>query len=194
MSVLELAQQDQLWTLDGLLWSLEEGQRLAYMASRVPRHLAIIEIGSHKGKSTCFLAAGSRAGNGARVYAVDLWDLADFIKPSVLEDFRAQVNGAGLEHLITPVRGDSLEVAARWKHRAGLLFIDGCHEYEAVRADYRAWGHLVEPGGYVAFHDYHEQFPGVVRVVDEIVRPSEMWGGFCLHGESLVSLMRDQPR
>ncbi len=190
MSLLVLAQQDELWALQGLLWSVEEGQRLAHMAKMVPRHQAIIEVGSHKGKSTCFLAAGSSAGQGARVYAIDLWDLASFNDPSVFDDFRAQVRTAGLEHLITPVRGDSCDLAATWSDKCGLLFIDGCHDYEAVKADYEAWAPLVEPGGFLAFHDYHPQFPGVERVVDEIVRKAPIWSSFRVHGDSLASMIR----
>lgn len=34
-----------------------------------------------------------------------------------------------------------------------VLFIDGDHSYEGVKADFELWHHLVRPGGLVIFHD-----------------------------------------
>jgi predicted O-linked N-acetylglucosamine transferase (SPINDLY family) len=34
-----------------------------------------------------------------------------------------------------------------------LLFIDGDHTYEGVKADYEIYSDIVKPGGYIAFHD-----------------------------------------
>jgi len=34
-----------------------------------------------------------------------------------------------------------------------LLFIDGDHTYEGVKSDYEMYNHLVNSGGYIAFHD-----------------------------------------
>lgn len=53
-----------------------------------------------------------------------------------------------------------------------VLFIDGDHTYEGVKADFDLWSPLVNPGGVVAFHDTvptewaHE--PGVVQFVNEL--------------------------
>ncbi len=38
-------------------------------------------------------------------------------------------------------------------HGIDLLFIDGDHDYEAVRQDVMMYGSLVGPGGVLAFHD-----------------------------------------
>jgi cephalosporin hydroxylase len=37
-----------------------------------------------------------------------------------------------------------------------VLFIDGDHSYEGVRADYERYKHLVRAGGFIAFHDICE--------------------------------------
>jgi len=37
-----------------------------------------------------------------------------------------------------------------------LLFVDGDHAYESVRADFELYGSLVRPGGLIAFHDIVE--------------------------------------
>lgn len=53
-----------------------------------------------------------------------------------------------------------------------VLFIDGDHSYDGVKADFELWSPLVRPGGVVAFHDTvptewaHE--PGVVQLVNEL--------------------------
>lgn len=190
MGLLTVPGHDLLWSLDGLLWCQDEGRRLAYLASRVPRSLAIVEIGSLRGKSTCFLAAGTREGLGAPVYAVDLWDLEPLHPPGIWEEFRGQIQEAGLDGCITPIKGESSQVASDWNAPIGLLFIDGDHDSESVRTDLGAWGPLLVQGGVIAVHDYHPQFPGVMDAVDELIRSSPEWTEIRRHGESLVSAVR----
>lgn len=48
-----------------------------------------------------------------------------------------------------------------------LVFIDGDHSYEGVKADIEAWLPKVRRGGILAGHDYYTRWPGVVRAVDE---------------------------
>lgn len=55
-----------------------------------------------------------------------------------------------------------------------LLFIDGAHDYAAVKSDIQRWTPLIISGGTVAFHDYgnHDVLPftaGVQRAVDELM-------------------------
>ena len=55
-----------------------------------------------------------------------------------------------------------------------LLFVDGAHDYEAVKSDIVGWTPAVVPGGIVAFHDYgnHDLIPwtaGVKQAVDEMM-------------------------
>lgn len=50
-----------------------------------------------------------------------------------------------------------------------MVFLDGDHEPEAVRADIVAWTPKLAPGGILAGHDYgHYAWPGVKAVVDEL--------------------------
>lgn len=62
-----------------------------------------------------------------------------------------------------------------------MLFIDGDHSYDGVRADWLTWSPLVRPGGTVAFHDtwpnHDRTEPGVTRWVDELRHhlPSIEW-------------------
>eukprot|EP00933_Yihiella_yeosuensis_P070522 TRINITY_DN7863_c3_g1_i1.p1 TRINITY_DN7863_c3_g1~~TRINITY_DN7863_c3_g1_i1.p1 ORF type:complete len:468 (-),score=70.44 TRINITY_DN7863_c3_g1_i1:200-1570(-) len=48
------------------------------------------------------------------------------------------------------------------------VFVDGCHLYECVDSDLKAWlPKLRGPGSLVAGHDFSPQWPGVVRAVHE---------------------------
>lgn len=59
--------------------------------------------------------------------------------------------------------------------RYDLIFIDGDHSYEGVKADYQFYSAFLEPGGYLIFDDYRrKEWPGVERFVDEqLTRSSE---------------------
>jgi predicted O-methyltransferase YrrM len=161
-------------------WS--ERATLYVRASRLPANACIVEVGSWVGVGTCYLAAGLRAGGGGRVYAVDTFRgstldarsqpawAASVAKMggSTLPLLRAHVRRFGLEALVTPIEADSAAAAAGYDGPPiDLLFIDGDHVYEAVRADFEAWWPRVRPGGLVMFHDYDERHPGVRRFVDE---------------------------
>jgi cephalosporin hydroxylase len=50
-------------------------------------------------------------------------------------------------------------VRSRLRHnQLDLLFIDGDHSYEGVKADFENYGPLVRAGGFVAFHDIVPDF------------------------------------
>lgn len=113
----------------------------------------IVEIGSWKGRSTTWLAAGARLA-GARVHAIDphTQSLED---PSAktLEAFRANLRRVGLEAHVEPLVMTSAEAARVLSGGVELLFIDADHTYEGVRADAALWLPRVIEGGTVMFHD-----------------------------------------
>lgn len=171
--------------LDGLI-SAEVGRGLYELAGEVPRNQAIVELGSFKGKSTCYLAAGARAGCGAHVHAVDAWNLPGNIGgrhqydlPARRGEFDAQLSSAGLSDQITTHRAFSQEAARAWHGPlVGLLYIDASHEYADVRDDFAAWSVHIPVGGCVAFDDYDTlRNPGVRRFVDEL-RGNPSWTGW----------------
>lgn len=61
---------------------------------------------------------------------------------------------------IVSIRGDSRDPTILKRvgsllqgHRLDLLFIDGDHSYDGVKADYTHYSPLVRPGGLIVFHD-----------------------------------------
>lgn len=134
---------------------------------------AIVEIGSWMGRSTAWLAAGSMAAGREPVHAVDTFKgSAVHQGNAVLREegttyhrFAENLERVGVFDHVKPIIGDSRTAAAIWNGRPiRLLFIDGDHEYEAVKADFELWLPHVVPGGYVVFDDVNEKWPGVQRV------------------------------
>ena len=161
--------------LSGLIPN-DEGAALAELAAAVPADLAIVEIGSFRGKSTSFLAAGAKAGNGAQVFAVDPWDLPGNVygkhgynAPAVRELFEEQLRAVKLWSRVTPIQAFSVDAAADWSGPPiGLLFIDGDHE--AVAADFAAWQTHLADDHVVALDDLDTPRNPKVRVLaDELV-------------------------
>lgn len=163
--------------LRGLI-SEETGLRLMRLASAVPADRAIVEIGSFCGKSAAYLGVGSKLGAGAPVIAVDPWDLLgnvagkhDFTALENQEAFNGARRLLGLEEQVIGLRAFSTD-AAKWLEPppVGLLYVDGSHVYEDVRADLEAWRRHLAPDAVVAFDDYGTKpNPGVRRYVDELV-------------------------
>lgn len=179
---------EQLAELDGLI-SREVGELLHNFAALVPQDQAIVELGSYRGKSTCYLATGAALDYGAPVFAVDAWSedvsvwrerAMDRLPSPEYDDFTAQLATAGVSDLVTPIRGLTVDTAAGWKSRTkgrriGLLYIDGDHHHEAVIADFRAWHPHLAPDATVIFDDYDTPTnPGVLSGVQELVRNGEL--------------------
>jgi len=65
---------------------------------------------------------------------------------------------------------DSIQLP--WHGPIHVLFIDGDHEYSAVKADILKWVDFVPRGGVVLFHDYYcPATPGVKKAVDDLPEP-----------------------
>jgi hypothetical protein len=61
-------------------------------------------------------------------------------------------------------------------HPVGLLYIDGNHQYPAPLHDFSCFGSLLNPGAYVAFHDF-KVFGGVTQSVLELESAIEITAG-----------------
>jgi predicted O-methyltransferase YrrM len=153
-------------------------------ASRLPPRACIVEIGSWVGVGTCYLAAGLQAGNGGRVFAVDTYRGTTLdpgsapawagsvarLGGSTLPRLRENLEAFGLAGLVEPIVSESPAAAVGWTGGGiDLLFIDGDHVYEAVKADFEAWHRHVKADGLILFHDYDERHPGVKRLVGEVL-------------------------
>lgn len=162
--------------IDGWLPDFE-GELLYDLARGCKGRGAIVEIGSWKGKSTIWLAKGSKAGNGVKVYAVDPHTGSsehrqDAGRVWTFDEFKRNMRAAGVEDLVVPILKESVEAAQAVSEPVELIFIDGAHEYELVKLDFLAWFPKVLDGGVMAFHDTIG-WEGPKRVVKELVYKSE---------------------
>lgn len=116
---------------------------------------AIVEIGSWKGKSTIYLALGSRSVGGEKVYAVDphrpLAEEGYFENTEA--EFLQNIRKAGVESHVVPLVMTSREAAKGWTKPVRLLWIDGDHRYDQVKQDFLLWEPHVVEGGIIAMHD-----------------------------------------
>ncbi len=176
-------------SIDGWL-TVDEAVTLYDLARAVPTGGHVVEIGSWQGKSAVVLGKGLEgrgldgkgldSNGGARLHCVDPFN-ADGCAPS-LPLFAAQRAQhtcslrAGFERNLARHRlrqrveiwqGYSHEIAPRFPHAIDLLFIDGNHDYEAVRQDFALWAPKLAEGGVICLHDACDKFPGVKQLIAE---------------------------
>ena len=158
-----------------------DGYYLAGLAEGVGN--TIVELGSFEGLSTAYLAAGARHGMGARVYAVDAWDLDGnvhgkhgFTDPTHREKFETQLRSVGLWSQVTPIQAFTTQAAEEWDHGpVDLLFVDADHAYESVKADVEAWLPHVE--GLIVLDDLDTpRNPGVRQYFNQWAGEKEQAG------------------
>jgi hypothetical protein len=103
---------------------------------------------------------------------------------------------ATMEQLVAHLDGEPID----------MLFIDGDHTYEGVKADYELYGPLVREGGLVGFHDicHHANMP-FIEVdrfwhtlhgdKEEIIVPPTTWGGIgVIHAEAAEDVVANRER
>ena len=158
-----------LETVDGWL-SEGEARYLYALARQGPGKGAIVEIGSWKGKSTIFLAAGSMKASREKIHAIDHHkggpdqEGLGYKDIDTQGEFRKNIRNAGVENHVVPVIMGSVEAIQNWNEPIRLLWIDGNHDYEAVKNDFLLWEPYVIDGGVIAFHDTYA-WEGPRRVV-----------------------------
>jgi hypothetical protein len=177
--LLTLPVLERIRTIEGWLADAEGDLLMATVTralTTIRDSAVIVEIGSYCGKSTIAIGSAAQASDRTdiKVYAIDPHDgivgaldqgLARV--PPSLERFRRNIADAGLTCLVETVEKRSFEV--EWNQSICLLFIDGLHDYANVARDFYHFEHWVASGGFVAFHDYADYYPGVKVFVDELL-------------------------
>jgi predicted O-methyltransferase YrrM len=149
---------------------LDEGAYL-YRLVRELQPEAIVEIGRFRGGSTFLLAAATESGV---VHSYDLAMRQGRDGTELDRQLTAALERYGLSDRVRLHVEDS-RTAAPPSTSIDLLFIDGDHREEAVRADFEHWSPLVRAGGHVLFHDAVDASdfapayaPGPARVVAQL--------------------------
>jgi predicted O-methyltransferase YrrM len=147
----------------------DELAALYQLVPHIPPGTHAVEIGSHLGASSCYIAAALLARPGATLVCVDTWNNETMPEGSRDTMAEFQTNTRNLSHIIRTVRKPSETLTGEdFPSPLGFVFIDGDHSYKLCRNDFEKVESWVVPGGIVAFHDaIGDGFPGVGRVVGE---------------------------
>jgi predicted O-methyltransferase YrrM len=143
--------------IDGWLTD-NEGKLLRDLAEQCRGRGAIVEIGSWKGKSTIWLAKGSKNGSRVRIYAIDPHIGSEshqekFGKVWTFKEFQENIKKAEVDDIVIPIVKTSAEAAESFEEPVELIFIDGSHDYDMVKLDFECWYPKLVDGGIMAFHD-----------------------------------------
>ena len=148
-----------------------------FMAARKPA--ACFEIGTFDGRTALNMAAN--AGPQCRVYTLDL--PADQLERTVhdiahgdAKYIRKKSSGARFvgtpwEEQITQLYGDSATFDfSPYEGKMDVVFVDGSHSYEYVRADTATALKLIKPeGGLILWHDYGSKWwKDLTRAMNEL--------------------------
>lgn len=147
----------------GAMTSEEELAALRRLAADV-REGCVVEIGSYRGRSAIALAEGVRSGGGAPVYAIEPHEEFVGVNGGVFgpEDrgiFYEAMLASGAYREVRLVNLPGAVAARGWEQPVGMLFVDGDHRCEAVRADLDAWLPHLLPGAVVVFDDMQNRGP-----------------------------------
>ena len=160
-------------------WLSEPEGFLLYVYGRnCDPNYEIVEIGSFKGKSTCWLGAAVRDTNRARkVIAIDWhkgskeftagtrYSSGGMFSGDTFGDFKKTMERYEMEDYVEAWVMKSQEAITKWMPEAkpiGLLFIDGEHTYESARRDFEQWSPFVIEGGTIMMHDINWEGPKAV--------------------------------
>jgi predicted O-methyltransferase YrrM len=167
----------------------------------------VVEIGVYEGSSAAVLC--EVLDPGAELHLIDPfgehgwalpagWGATEGASRRVVDRARRRHHGPQVTWHVDY----SAAVAARWQGPVDLVFIDGDHSEDGVRADWDGWNGFVEPGGAVVFHDARltqeggRGLPGPTAVVDGLFRGPGAASGWRIVAEAdrTVAVAREHPR
>lgn len=157
------------WLLHGLIRSLAPD--------------VVVEIGSARGWSACHIGLALRENVRGKLYAIDPHSSTEWNDSggydATLPALRRHLAAMGLDSYVEIVRADSRTAAKDWNRPIDLIFIDGDHSYDGVKADWELFSPFLTTTGVAIFHDttweihkhddarYRDDM-GVPRFVDEL--------------------------
>jgi len=156
-------------TVEGFLKSPQQERWFFRAAKKAPDNAVIVEIGSFKGRSTVSFGFGCR-GTKKHIYAIDLFegDGMDYGLGDFQEIFQSNIDRCGLSDYVTPIKKHSMDVAKTWEKPIDILFIDGSHLYEDVKADFELFYPYVKENGVIVLHDVKGKWKGVIKFWSEL--------------------------
>jgi len=120
----------------------------------------IVEIGTGRGDSTLAFAEGLAMTGRGHIITMDIDECREakrVIKEAYVNDF------------VTFLTIDSLKVNI--ESDIDILFVDGLHNYNQVKAEIKKYSPFIGTGGMIIFHDsYNPAHKGVMKAIQEFVK------------------------
>jgi predicted O-methyltransferase YrrM len=140
----------------------------------------IVEIGSYKGRSSVCLGLACR-GTRKHVYSIDRWqgvyqdvestDIKKAFSQGFFEEWQGNITTNDLQDYVTPLVGNSADIARVWRAPIDMIFVDGSHKFEDVIEDFENYYPHVVPEGLMAFHDVTPEWEGSFRAWNDHIAP-----------------------
>ncbi len=141
----------------------EEKKLLHDLVMRSPGDF-VIEIGCYQGATSRVLADACAVRN-KKLVCIDPWsEEQDGSGEDAFNAFLSNVRQ--YQPIYHRARSSEVDVTP-YLGKCALVFIDGLHTYEGVKADIAKFSPCCAPGGWIACHDYFDLgWPGVRQAVD----------------------------
>jgi predicted O-methyltransferase YrrM len=143
-----------------------------YLIAQMPEGGTFVELGAWLGKSSAYLCDKA---TGKQITIIDTWKGS----PNELTTTHALATQVDIYELFRENMGErnykSIKATSKTASKKfadeslDVVFIDLTHTYEAVKEDIALWLPKVKKGGILAGDDYHENWPGVIQAVDELL-------------------------
>lgn len=145
------------------------------LVERLPKGLRILEIGVFKGEFSKFVLETAEP---SELHLVDVFEGQtcsgdkhgnNIVWTDLAQEYEALKSYFSGNGSVRLHKGYSVPVLEGFEDGYfDMVYIDGDHSYESVRADLEVSYRKVRPGGFICGHDYTPvMFEGVVRAVDE---------------------------
>lgn len=131
-----------------------------------------------------FVEVGAGIGQSASAMAVEIINSGKDIHFTTIDSFAGEErknldvylkNIKPVSHVVNTMICDSKKAAEMFPDNSlDFVFLDANPTYESVKRDIFAWLTKVKMGGVLAGHNFHGDFYGVVKAVDEIFGPSRL--------------------
>lgn len=173
-------------------WNYQTPKYL-YALTRMLKPQVIVESGTYRGLSACWMAKGCQENNTGKVYCIDNFSLKEHVDR--YGDPRTHLEGnlkaCGIEGWVEILEGDADKV--QWPSTVDLIYVDGWHSYEATMHDVLK---AVGLGASVVALDDVENCVGP-RMVSEILRSdlADKWDFMEFHSDNgLFVMQRKAPK
>ena len=147
---------------EDLLDGVNPGDRRAlYSLVRAAKPRNVLEVGTHIGASTLFIALALEANNnGGRVTTVDVADVNDadrgaWRRIGMRMSPRAYAEQLNCAHRIQFVTRDSVQFLTTTDEQFDFIFLDGDHSADTVYREVAASLKRLQPSGCVLLHDFY---------------------------------------